>query len=432
MNIRKLHLSRRTMLRGAGATIGLPLLDAMIPAGTALANTAAAPTPRVGFIYVPHGAVENYWEPKGEGANFEFSHILNPLEPLRQHVTVVTGCRNRPGESPDPHGINAGTWLRCVAPGGNGNPADGVSTDQIAAQHFGHATPFPSLELATASGGTNNAAYASTIAFRTPTQPLPMEANPRRLFYRLFGEGDTAQEREAIVAETGSLLDLVAEDASSLKARLGRSDRAAMETYLDSVREIESQVQKLQAQDLSHMAIPEAPVGIPAVFEDHMNMMYDLWVLAFQADLTRVVSFMSDREVSMRTFTNIGVSDAFHPLSHHQDDPAKMERLANVQQWFMSVFARFVGKMAEIPDGEGTLLDNSLILYGSGMANSNLHNNAPLPSVLLGHAAGRVKGGQHLKYPADTPLGNLMLTMLDRVGIERDHHGDSTGMFSEV
>ena len=432
MNIRKLHLSRRTVLRGAGATVALPLLDAMVPAGTALAQTAAAPATRAGFVYVPHGAVQGYWEPQTAGPNFEFTHILKPLEDYRPHVTVVTGCRNKPGESPDPHGIKAGTWLRCVAPGGTDNPEDGITTDQIAAQHLGQNTPFTSLQLETASSGTNNAAYASTISFRTPNQPLPMEANPRKLFYRLFGQGDTAEEREAIQTETGSLLDRVSEDAASLRARLGASDRVAMENYLDSVREIETQLQKLAEQDFSHLDIPEAPVGIPANFEQHLDMMYDLWVLAYQADLTRVVSFMTDREVSMRTFNNIGVSDAFHPLSHHQDDPAKMERLANVQQWFMSRFARFVGKLNETPDGDGTLLDHSLILYGSGMANSNLHNNDPIPSVLLGHASGAVKGGQHLHYPQDTPLGNLMLTMLHRLGIERDHHGDSTGAFAEV
>ncbi len=432
MNIRKLHLSRRTVLRGAGASIALPLLDAMVPASTALAQTAAAPKKRLGFVYVPHGAVQEYWRPGATGAGFEFSKILKPLEPYRDHVTVVSGLRNRPGESPDPHGIKAGTWLRNVAPEGNGNPEDGVSVDQIAAQRIGQETPFPSLELATAASGTNSGSYASTIAFRTPSQRLPMEANPRKLFYRLFGQGDTAEEREAIVAETGSLLDLVAEDASSLKASLGKADKVSMENYLDSVREIESQLQKLQAQDMSGLDIPEAPVGIPSDFEQHLNMMYDLWALAYQADLTRVVTFMTDREVSMRTFNNIGVSDAFHPLSHHQDDPAKKERLSNVQQWLLSTFARFTGKLAETPDGDGMLLDNSLVLYGSGMANSNLHNNDPIPSVLVGKAGGAVKGGQHVNYPQDTPLANLMLTMLDRAGVEKDHHGDSTGVLAEV
>ena len=224
----------------------------------------------------------------------------------------------------------------------------------------------------------------------------------------------------------------MADDAASLRASLGAGDKVAMENYLDSVREIETQLQKLQEQDLSHLDIPEAPVGIPADFEAHLDMMYGLWALALQADLTRVVTFMSDREVSMRTFNNIGVSDAFHPLSHHQDDPAKLERLANVQQWFISVFARFIGRLAEIQDGEGSLLDHSLILYGSGMANSNLHNNDPIPSLLMGKAAGKVKGNQHLVYPQDTPLGNLMLTVLERAGVERDHHGDSTGLLSEI
>ena len=353
MYIRKKHLSRRMVLRGAGAAVALPLLDAMVPASTALAQTAAAPALRLGFIYVPHGTVADSWVPKTAGSDYETPFTLQPLEANRDHLTIVSGLRNRPGESPDPHGIKAGCWLRCVSPDGGPMPDDGTTIDQIAARHMGQETPFSSLELATAGGGTNNGSFASTISFRTPGQPLPMEPNPRKLFYRLFGQGDTAEERAQIVAETGSLLDLVADNASSLQRELGAADRIAMNDYLESVREIERQVQSLQEQDFSDLDIPEAPVGIPNAFPRHVDMMFDLMALAYQADLTRVATFMLDREVSMRTYNHIGVSDAFHPLSHHQSNPDKLARLSRVQQWHVSTFARFVDKMANTPDGDG-------------------------------------------------------------------------------
>lgn len=432
MYLTKKHLSRRTLLKAGGASIALPLLDAMIPAATALENTAAAAKPRMGFIYFPHGAVMDRWSPKQTGTDFELPQILSPLKDFKQHMTIVSGLRNKPAESPDPHGITAGTWLRCVAPKGTDDPNDGTSVDQVAAQHLGQDTAFPSLELATAQGGTNNGSFSTTIAFRTPTQPLPMEPNPRNLFYRLFGQGDTAEEREAIVKETGSLLDLVSDNAAALKRKLGAADRAVMGDYLESVREVERQVQTLKDQDFSSLDLPDAPVGIPDTFEAHLNMMFDLWALAWQADLTRVTSFMMDREVSMRTYNNIGISDAFHPLSHHQNLPEKLDKLARVQSWHTKVFSRFVKKLADMRDGDGTMLDHSMVLFGSNMSNSNLHNNDPLPSVIMGHAYGRIKGGQHLKYPQDTPQANLMLTMLDRAQIHADHHGDSTGVFAEV
>src|SRR6056300_69464 len=283
------------------------------------------------------------------------SPILASLVDCKSHMTVISDLRNKPAESPDPHAITAGTWLRCVAPEGTNNPEDGISVDQLAARTLGGETPFPSLELSTS--GASGGSYSSTIAFRTPTQPLPMESNPRKLYFRMFGQGDTAEERNAIAGETNSLLDLVMEDASSLNKELGASDRILMGEYLESVREIEKQMDKLAEQDLSHIDIPDAPLGVPGDFPAHLDLMYDLMSLAYQADLTRVATFMSDREVSMRTYNHIGVSDAFHPLSHHQDDPSKLDRLTRVQAWYASSFARFVGKLAAMPDTEGTVLD---------------------------------------------------------------------------
>jgi hypothetical protein len=432
MYITKKHLSRRTILRGAGAAIALPLLDAMVPASTALAQTAAAPPLRLGFVFTPHGVVFDKYAPAAAGRDFEMSFVLESLAANKDQITVVSNLRNRPGESPDPHGIKAGTWLRCVAPANGPEPDDGTSIDQLAARAWGDATPFPSLEFATAGGGTNNGSFASTIAFRTPTQPLPMEANPRKMFYRLFGQGDTAEEREDIVSETGSLLDLVHDNAATLRRELGPSDRLMMDQYLDSVREIERQVQKLQEQDFSGLDLPDAPVGIPNAFTQHVDMMFDLMALAYQANLTRVATYMLDREVSMRTYNHIGISDAFHPLSHHQNDPAKLDRLARVQQWHVSTFARFVDKLAQMPDGDGTLLDHMAILYGSGMGNSDLHDCNRVPAVIAGRANGAIRGGQHVAAAPDTPLANLMLTLLDKSGIEVSRFGDSTGLISEI
>ncbi len=430
MFISKKYISRRRVLKGAGASIALPLLDAMVPAATALAATAAAPLPRLGFIYVPHGAVMDRWSPEAEGKDFEIPQILSPLADFKDQMTIVSGLRNKPAESPDPHGITAGTWLRCVAPGGTEEPNDGVSCDQLAARVLGQATPFPSLELATASNGGGS--FSSTLAFRTPTQPLPMESNPRRLYYRLFGQGDTAEEREAIASETNSLLDLVLEDASSLNRQLGATDKVMMSEYLESVREIELQMQKLAEQDFSQLDIPDAPVGTPGNFPAHLELMYSLMALAYQANLTNVATFMADREVSMQTFNHVGIPDAFHPLSHHQNDPAKMARLATVQTWYCSAFAKFVNALSEMPDGDGSLLDHSMILYGSNMSNSNLHNNDPVPSVILGRGNGRLQGGQHLRFAQNTPVANLMLTMLERAGIPTERHGDSTGLLAGV
>jgi hypothetical protein len=437
MFITKKHLSRRTVLRGLGATVALPLLDAMIPASTALAATAAKPTPRLGFIYFPHGAIIDRWSPAAAGKEFELPQILAPLGDFRQHLTVVSGLRNKAGESPAPHAIMAGTWLGCVAPAVSNAPKGGVSADQVAVQHLGQDSPLPSLELSGEPGAGPcdpgyGCGFGNTISFRTATQPLPMESNPRKVFYRLFGEGDNAAERQAVMDETGSLLDLIKGSASDLQRKLGAADRAMVTDYLDSVREVERRLQKMQGQSAGNLDLPSAPTGVQEDFGKQLDTLFDLMALAYQANLTRVVTFMMAKEVSMRTYNQIGVPDAFHPLSHHQNDPSKLDRLAKIQTYHTTAFAKFVKKLSQMQDGDGTMLDHSLILFGSNMSNSDLHNNDPLPSALVGRAYGRVKGGQHLKYAQDTPLANLLVTMLDRAGVPVEALGNSTGQFAEV
>jgi hypothetical protein len=436
MFITKKHLSRRAVLRGLGVTIGLPFLDAMMPAATTQSKTAAKAATRMGFIYVPHGSVLDRWSPKTAGTDFELPQILKPLEPYKSHLTIVSGLRNKAAESPAPHAITSGTWLGCVHPAEQQSPLAGTSTDQIAAQHIGQDTPFPSLELSTETGTTCDptfgCGYGHTIAFRTPTQPLPMEYNPRKVFYQLFGQGDTSAERAAIVGETKSILDSVLGDAASLQRQLGSRDRAMVGSYLDSLREIERRIQTVEKSNLSSISVPDAPVGVPNDFHEHVSLTFDLLAISYQANLTRIFTFMMGKEVSMRTFNNIGVSDAFHPLSHHGNNPANLDRLSKVFAYHTELLAAFVKKLAATPDGDGSLLDHSIILYGSNMSNSNLHNHDPLPSAVLGHGYGKIKGGQHVQYPQDTPLANLMLTLLDRAGIPTEHIGDSNGLMTEV
>ena len=436
MFITKKHLSRRAVLQGIGVSVGLPLLDAMIPAATAQTKTAAKPVPKMGFIYVPHGSVLDRWSPKTTGTNFQLLQILKPLEPYKSHLTIVSGLRNKAAESPAPHAITSGTWLGCVHPAPQQAPLAGTSTDQIAAQHIGQDTPFPSLELSTDTGTTCDptfgCGYGNTISFRTPTQPLPMEYNPRKVFYQLFGQGDTTAERTEIVGETKSILDSVLGDAAALQRQLGARDRTMVSSYLDSLREIERRIQTVEKSNLSRIDVPDAPVGVPNDFKEHVGLMFDLLAIAYQANLTRVFAFMMNKEVSMRTFNAIGVSDAFHPLSHHGNNPANIDRLSKVFAYHTELLSSFVKRLASTPDGDGSLLDHSMILYGSNMSNSNLHNHDPLPSAILGRGYGRIKGGQHLQFPQDTPLANLMLTLLERAGIPIDHIGDSNALMTEV
>jgi hypothetical protein len=439
MFITKKYLSRRTVLRGIGATVALPLLDAMIPARTALAQTAAAPKPHLGFIYFPHGAVMNQWTPTAEGAGFEFTPILKALEPHRKYVTVVSGLENKPAISNAVHAIMPGTWLSCVHPRETADPYGGVTADQIAAKYIGQDTPLPSLEVATEAGGKGGAcdrnygcSYAGTVAFRTPSTPLPMEANPRALFQRLFGQGDTDAERSTLSKQYASILDVVQAEAGELRSSLGPQDKAMLGDYLDSVRELERRVQKLEAGNATKIELPPAPAGMPEKFDEHLNLMFDLVALSWQANLTRIFSMMMVGEATNMTYNHIGIADAFHPLSHHQNEPAKIERLSKIQIYHTQVFAKFVAKLAAMPNGDGSMLDHSILLYGSNMSNSNLHDNYPLPSALVGGGWGKIKGNQHLKYPDRTPLANLLLTVLDRAGVPEAAIGDSNAKFTEV
>jgi hypothetical protein len=427
MFITKKHLSRRTLLKGAGAVIALPLLDAMTPAGVAWGETAAKTPHRLAFVGFPHGAVMRHWKPEATGRDYTMTRILEPLAPYREHMTIVTGLRNKPAESPEPHAYIEQTWLSCVSPkaAGVAGPDAGVTADQLAARHIGQETRIPSLELTTAQRGAQ-------MAWRTPTQSLPQEGNPRNVFYRLFGQGDNEAERAQIVKETGSILDRVMAQATGLQAKLGGQDRQAVDAYLDSVREIERRVQMAATADNTNLDIPEAPIGVPNDLDAHFALMFDLMALAFQADLTRVITFSMDREASMRTYNNLSISEAFHPLSHHANDPGKQDRLAVIQTYHTKVFARFIDRLAKTPEGDGSLLDHSMVLYGSNMSDSNRHNNDPLPSAILGHAHGRIKGGQHLTYPQDSKHSNLLLTLLERTQIPVESIGDSDNTLSEV
>jgi len=438
MFITRKHIDRRTVLRGLGVGITLPLLDAMVPARTALAQTAAAASPRLGFIYFPHGAVENQWTPETIGRDFELKPILAPLAPFRDQLTVVTGLENRHANGPV-HALTPATWLSSVTPRKSHDPFGGVTADQIAAQHIGQDSPLPSLEVATEESGGAAACdsgygctFSSTISFRTPTTPLPMEFNPRKVFQRLFGQGDTLEERKRMAAQYASLLDVVAGETASLKRDLGASDRTRLDSYLESVREVERRVQKMEARDLSHMQLPDAPMGVPPDFDEHINLMFDVIALAFEADMTRIVTFMLAAEVSDMTYNHIGISEAFHPLSHHQNNPGKLARLTQVQAYHSQVFARFLERLRSTADGEGSILDNSIFLYGSNMSDSNAHRHDRLPLAVVGGGAGRLNGGQHVAYPAGTPSANLVLTLLQRAGVPVESLGDSTGVVSEV
>ena len=431
------RLPRRTFLRGVGATLALPLLDAMVPAGTALAKTAATPPARLGFVYLPHGANMDKWTPSSEGAGFEFSPILKPLEPFRHHIDVVSGLGHRAADSTAVHSLSPTTWLSGVRP----KPTQGVdayagiTADQIAAQRIGQQTLLPSMELATedqsgligACDRDYGCIYMNTLSWRTPTTPMPMEINPRKVFERMFGQGGSAADRQARSEEDRSVLDAITRQIGVLQRGLGAKDRTTVNDYLESVREIERRIVIAEKQQELDLELPPAPVGIPFQFEEHIKLMYDLLVLAYQADITRVATFMVAREESNKTYPQIGVHEGHHATSHHQNRPEKLEKLFKIQQYHVALFGDFLKKLNAIQDGDGTLLDHSLILYGSNMSNSNAHNHFPLPNLLVGGATGRHKGGRHLKYPDHTPMTNLILSMLDKVGVPMETLGDSTG-----
>ncbi|MDB6041910.1 MAG: hypothetical protein JWM63_461 [Gammaproteobacteria bacterium] len=440
MFITKKHLSRRTVLRGMGATVSLPLLNAMIPAATALANTAAAPKPRLGFFYFPHGAIMEKWTPTAVGRNFDMSPILEPLAPFRSQMTILSNIGNKPGESRAVHALVPATWLSCVHPKESSTPNMAATVDQLAAKYIGQDTPYPSLEVATAQGhGVGSAcergygcSYSGTLSFSTPATPLPVESNPRQLFLRLFGQGDSPAERRFLTRQTTSLLDMISNETVALSRTLGPQDRATLNDYLESVREIERRVNNSQRGDIAALNLPEVPGATSENFDEQLNLMFDLIALAYQGNLTRIQTFMLAAEVSEQTYNHIGVPDAFHALSHHSNDEAKKARLVKIQRYHTSVFAKFIDKLGKMPDGDGSMLDHSILLYGSNMSNSNLHNQYPLPTALLGGGYGKVKGGQHLNFEQRTPLANVLLTMLQRAGVPIDKVGDSTGSVSEI
>jgi hypothetical protein len=443
MFITKKHLPRRTFLRGMGVTLALPLLDSMVPARTLLAQTAARPVSRLGFIYVPHGAIMGQWTPDKVGADFEFKTILKPLEDYRSYLNVVTGLGQKAADTTAVHSLSPTTWLSGVRPKATQgvDAFAGVTADQIAAQAIGQDSPLPSLELATEdhSGLIGSCdrdygcIYMNTLSWRTPTTPLPMEINPRKVFERMFGSGGTPKERLARLEEDRSILDVIRSEASSLEAQLGSSDRQTLDQYLDNVREIERRIQRAStSQGDEDLELPERPSGVPFDYQEHIKIMYDLLALAYQANITRVATFMVSREVSNRTYPQVGVTDGHHAISHHQNRAENMEKNVRIQTYNVNGFKYFLDRLKNTPDGDGTLLDHSLLLYGSNMSNSNAHDHFPLPNVIVGGANGRMKGGRHLKYEDHTPMANLMVTMLDRVGVHEDKLGDSTGMFTDI
>jgi Protein of unknown function (DUF1552) len=437
MFLTKRHLPRRTFLRGMGVTLALPLLDAMLPAQTLLKNTVAAGSPRMGFVYVPHGAIMDQWTPTAEGTQFEFSRVLKPLEPFRDRVNIVSGLGNRAADSTAVHSLSPTTWLSGVRP----KPTQGVdayagiTADQIAAQQIGQDTSLPSIELATedhsallgACDRDYGCIYMNTLSWRTHTTPMPMEIDPRKAFERMFGQGGTAAERALRTQQDRSILDEITSEAGALKVKLGKRDQATVNDYLDSVREIERRIERANFDSSASLELPVEPVGIPYNFEEHINIMYDMLVLAYQANITRVFTYMVAREESNKTYPQVGVHDGHHATSHHQNLPEKIEKLVKIQSYHAGLFARFLGKLKSTPDGDGNLLDHSIILYGSNMSNSNLHNHFPLPNLVAGGACGKLPGGRHLRYDDHTPIANLLLTLLDKGGIRQDGIGDSTG-----
>lgn len=427
MFLTRKHLSRRTLLKGLGASIGLPLLDAMIPAGTALAQTAATPALRLGFVYFPHGALQDEWQPKKVGRDFEFPFLLKPLEPFRDYLTVVSGLRNKGGEGGTPHGYTEETWLSCVLPRNrNAATGRGVTADQIAARRLGKNTTLPSMEICGEPGGS--------ISYRTATQPLPMESNPRKVFYNMFGQGDTQRERTGILKSTNSVLDYVKESTASLNSKLDPADRVRVTDYLDSVREVETRVQKLEVSMESLSGLPDAPIGAPDDFGEHLAIQFEMMALGWQTNRTNVTSMRMVKEASMRVYKNLGISEAFHPTSHWGGFPERIANLRLIQNYHTSVFAKFAERLKNMPDGNGSMLDHSIILFGSNMANSDAHDADPLPQMLVGRGGG-VKGGQHLHFPQDTPHANLLVTILERAGIPAEEYknfADSTGPISEV
>jgi hypothetical protein len=440
MMITKKALPRRTFLRGMGATVALPFLDAMVPAMTALAATPATPVRRLGFVYIPMGSIIAQWTPPGADLT-ELSPALRSLSPFTDQLTVLTNMELK-NAYPGTHATaNAGFLSAATAKRTESTDYHlGTTVDQIAAKHIGQDTRLPSLELAmdllSTVGNCDNGyacVYQNNLSWSSPTTPLPAEAHPRVVFERLFGRGGSAAQRQAELRKRASLLDWVNEDISRLQKKLGPGDRTKISEYLDTVREVERRIQKAEAETADNR-LPDLdrPIGVPAAYADHAKLMFDLQVLALQGDVTRVITFQLARETSTRTYPEIGVPDPHHPMTHHRGNPEMIAKVAKINGYHVSLFAYFLEKLKSTRDGAGSLLDHSMFLYGSGLGNPDVHDHVNLPILLAGGGAGKLKGGRHIKYAEPTPLANLHLTLLDKVGVRLDSFADSKGKIKEL
>ena len=436
MIITKRCLPRRTFLRGAGVALALPLLDAMVPALTATARTAAAPVRRIGFVYYPNGVIQEQWFPATAGAGFEWSRTLGPLAKLRNDLVILSGLNHEPADpgADSAHPVAQAAWLSAMHPTTKGGVRLGTTADQIAAKELGKFTPLPSLELALEAPSqiacdSGDCFFSSTISWRTPTTPNPMEGHPRVVFERLFGDASSSAQRLTQVRQNGSILDSVTREVERLDRTLGASDRTKLKEYVDAVREIERRLQQVETKNSeSVLSLPDRPVDIPEAFGDHAEIMFGLLALAFQADLTRVFTLLTGRESSNRTYPEIGVPDAHHTISHHNSQPEAIAKKAKIDIYHVQLLASFLEKLRVTPDGDGSLLDHSLILYGSGLGDGNLHGHVNVPALLAGGCAGRLTGGRHVACAPGTPLANVYISMLDLVGVPRaERFGDSTG-----
>jgi hypothetical protein len=429
MLITKKCISRRAILRGAGAAMALPFLESMMPALTA----APDPRRRLGIVFIPLGERPGYWTPSEAGADFEFTPILQPLEPLRNYMTLVSELC----DPLDGHAVTVAAWLtgsipkRTIAE----DVHAGISIDQLVAEKIGQETTFPSLELATEDftgyiGGCDTqyaCAYMNTLSWRTPTTPLPMEINPRVVFERMFGRAGTSSQRVARLAKDQSILDSVGDDVKDLQKQLGPRDRTRLDEYLENVREIERRIQRAEKQAATEIRVPDAPVGVPDSFAEHVGLQFDLLALAYEADVTRVFTFMMSRDASQRVYPEIGLTEPHHSMSHHGGDKEKVANLVKLNTYHVSLFGKFLDKLRSTPDGDGSLLDHSVILWGSGMSESNNHSRLDIPTLLVGGGAGLLKGNRHIKAAKETPLANLMLDIANKFGVEIDKFGISTG-----
>ena len=434
--ITKKALQRRTFLRGLGATVALPLLDAMVPA---LSATPLKMTPRLGFIYAANGVIQDRWIPKATGRAFELPQILKPLEPVRGHINVLSGLSHLQadtfGDGTGDHPRSSAVWLTGVHAYDRSRPDVEVrlatSADQIAAREIGRGTQVPSIELnldppTQGACDTSDCFFNNTISWHNPTTPNPAETHPRIVFERLFGDGGSAAQRMARMKRNGSILDSVMAEVGSLDKTLGSGDRAKLTEYLESVREIEQRIQSVEKRGIQSIQLPDRPTDIPATFDEHIKLMYDLQALGFQADITRVFTMIVARELSTRTYPQIGVPDQGHPVSHHRNDPELIAKKAKIDTYHVELLSYFLQKLQATPDGDGTLLDQSLILYGGGMGDGNLHRHSNLPCLMAGKLGGQFETGRHLAYKLDTPMSNLLLTILDKAGARTDKIGDST------